>query len=60
MIFGHCNILLYISPKTTYFKKHYYKVDSRSILISFIPTKAELNVVLHRNFSIHDSTFEDK
>ena len=51
--FGHCDFLLYISCKTTFFKKHYSKVDSCSILMFFLPTKTELNVVLHCNFSIN-------
>jgi hypothetical protein len=51
IVFGHCYFLLYISYKTT-FKKKYSKVDSCSNLMIFLPTKAELNVVLHCNFSI--------
>ena len=52
-VFGHCDFLLYISCKTIFFKKHYSKVDPCSILMIFLPTKTELNVILHCNFSIN-------
>jgi hypothetical protein len=45
------NFLPYISYKTIFFLKHYPQVDSCSILMIFLPTKAELNVVLHCYFS---------
>ena len=51
-VFGHCDFLLYISCKTTFFKNIIPK-STCSILMIFLPTKTELNVVLHCNFSIN-------
>ena len=45
-VFGHCDFLLYISCKTTFFKNIIPK-STCSILMIFLSTKTELNVVLH-------------
>ena len=51
-VFGHCDFLIYISYKTTFCSKHYSKVNSCLFLMKCLPTRAELNVVLHSKFSI--------
>ena len=45
-VFGHYNFLLYISYKTTFFSKHYSKVNSCSILMKFVPTKERTYIVV--------------
>jgi hypothetical protein len=47
-VFGHCNI----SYKTTFFSKHYSKVNSCSILMIFLPTEARTYVVFYDYFKI--------
>ena len=51
-VFGHCNFLLYISYKTTFFKNIIPKSTLVRFWWYFLLTKAELKVVLHCNFRI--------
>jgi uncharacterized membrane protein YesL len=45
-------VFYYIFHIKPHFKKTLFQVDSCSILMIFLPTKTELNLVLHCNFSI--------
>jgi hypothetical protein len=49
-VFGHCNVLMYISYKKTFFFKTL--LQGEFFLMNFLQTKTCLNVVLHCDFSI--------
>jgi len=51
-VFDHCKFLLCISYKTTFFFKHYSKINSWWILMKFWPTKARTYVVFCDYFKI--------